>query len=69
MQHKKNYVTVYLMQIFMNSAMLAEVSPAPKKRMQGKGCFNFMAVDEGQFKKLESRVAAGLEGYRKMGWV
>jgi len=68
-QRKKNYVTVHLMQIFMNSAMLAEVFPAPKKRMQGKCCFNFMAVDEGRFKELERLVAAGLERCRKMGWV
>jgi hypothetical protein len=40
----KRYVSYHLMPIYMNPALQAAVSPALKKRMQGKSCFNFTTV-------------------------
>ena len=40
-QIKKNYVSFYLMPVYMFPDLLKGISPELKKRMQGKSCFNF----------------------------
>jgi hypothetical protein len=37
----KAYVSLHLMPLYMNPALTKTISPALKKRMQGKTCFNF----------------------------
>jgi hypothetical protein len=37
----KAYVSFHLVPIYMNPALTKYISPALKKRMQGKACFNF----------------------------
>lgn len=56
----KAYVSYHLMPLYMSAAMQARVTPALKKRMQGKTCFNFKTVDEAAFAELEvlTRAAA-----------
>src|SRR5687768_13782467 len=44
-QIKKNYVSFYLMPVYMYPDLLREISPELKKRMQGKSCFNFKKVE------------------------
>src|SRR4051794_28633591 len=41
----KNYVSFYLMSVYASPDLLKGMSPELKKRMQGKSCFNFKAVD------------------------
>jgi hypothetical protein len=62
-QRKKNYVTFHLMPLYMNAAMQKRVSPALKKRMQGKACFNFTEVDENLFADLAELVRTAAAGY------
>jgi hypothetical protein len=64
----KNFVGYYLMPIYMNAKLQATISPALKKRQQGKACFNFAAVDEELFAELERLTRAGHECFVKMGW-
>jgi hypothetical protein len=64
----KNYVSFHLMPIYMNPALQKRVSPQLKKRMQGKACFNFSAVDPVLFRELEELTAAGFAGYRERGF-
>lgn len=59
-QIKKNYVSYYLMPVYMFPELLAEVSPELKKRMQGKACFNFKHVDQTLFKELAQLTKKGL---------
>ncbi len=40
------------------------MSPALKKRKQGKACFNFTAVDPDCFAELSRLVAAGLKIFK-----
>jgi hypothetical protein len=40
----KAYVSYHLMPLYMDRAFTESVSPALKKRMQGKTCFNFKKV-------------------------
>jgi hypothetical protein len=62
-QVKKNYVSYHLVPVYSHPALLEGISPALKKRMQGMGCFNFTAVDEGLFDELERLTAAGAALY------
>jgi hypothetical protein len=65
---RKSYVSFYLMPLYVAPGMVKQVSPEPKKRMQGKSCFNFTAPDEKLFGELGKLAAQGLEEYRKRGW-
>ena len=44
-QKKKNYVSFYLMPVYIKPGLLKNISPELKKRMQGKSCFNFRKAD------------------------
>jgi hypothetical protein len=45
------------------------MSPALKKRMQGKACFNFTAIDRELFEELEQVTERGYQAWKKIGWV
>ncbi|HUN21870.1 MAG TPA: hypothetical protein PK299_01910 [Anaerolineales bacterium] len=51
-QLKKNYVSFHLMPVYLQPALLETLSPALRKRMQGKACFNFKQIDEPLFAEL-----------------
>lgn len=68
-QMRKNYVSYHLMPVYVNPRLLESVSPALKKRMQGKSCFNFNAVDETLFDELAALTQAGFDDYRKRGFI
>lgn len=68
-QIKKNYVSYYLMPIYINSSLLEGMSADLKKRMQGKSCFNFKIIDKKQFKELACLTKSSLQDYRKAGYV
>jgi hypothetical protein len=55
----KAYISFYLMSVYASPDLLADLSPELKKRMQGKSCFNFKAVDEKLFKELKQLTRAG----------
>ena len=56
----KNYVSYHLVTVYMNKARM---SPELKKRMQGKGCFNFSSIDEKLFGELDRLTTEGLKNY------
>jgi hypothetical protein len=60
----KAYVSFHLMPLYFNPVMNALVSPALKKRMQGKTCFNFKTIDKDLFAELKSLTQAGVDSYR-----
>jgi hypothetical protein len=53
-QIKKNYVSFYLMPVYMFPELLKGMSPELKKHMQGKSCFNFKKVEPELFKELKA---------------
>ncbi len=59
----KNYVSFYLMSVYASPELLKTMSPELKKRMQGKSCFNFKAVDRKLFKELKTLTQAGAEKF------
>ena len=60
----KNYVSFHLLYLYYNPAAHKALSPALRKRMQGKACFNFTAVDEDCFAELGRLIADGLKIYK-----
>lgn len=62
---QKNYVSFYLMPVYMYPGLLETISPALKKRMQGKSCFNFKHVDELLFDELATLTDRGFERFKK----
>jgi hypothetical protein len=65
----KAYVSFYLFPVYMYPELLKDISPALKKRMQGKSCFNFKTVDEPLFKELSQLMKAGLARYKAEGFL
>jgi len=51
-QVRKNYVSFYLMPVYMYPDLLENVSPELKKHMQGKSCFNFKKIEPALFDEL-----------------
>ena len=64
-QIKKNYVSFYLMPVYMYPELLKDISPELKKRMQGKSCFNFKRVEPDLFKELKALTNKGAEKFKK----
>lgn len=48
----KRYVSIYLMSVYAQPETVESMSPALRRRMQGKSCFNFTTVDEPLFEEL-----------------
>jgi hypothetical protein len=63
----KSYVAFHLMPVYVFPDLLKGISPELRKRMQGKSCFNFKAVDKSLFKELEALTKAGFERFRQGG--
>ena len=57
----KRYVSYYLMPVYVQPALVDDISPALRKRMQGKSCFNFTRVDEGLFAELADLTRRGYD--------
>ena len=64
-QIKKNYVSFYLMPVYMYPELLKGISPGLKKHMQGKSCFNFKKVEPELFQELTKLTHKGVEKYKK----
>jgi hypothetical protein len=56
----KSYVSYHFMPIYACPELLAELSPALRKRMQGKACFNFKTIDAAEVKELAALTKKGL---------
>jgi hypothetical protein len=66
----KTYVAFHLMPLYMNDELTATISPALKKRMQGKTCFNFKTTPETELTaELKRLTDAGFASFRAKGWV
>jgi len=64
-QIKKNYVSFYLMPVYMYPDLLKDISPELKKRMQGKSCFNFKKVESALFEELAVLTRKSVEKIEK----
>lgn len=64
-QIRKNYVSFYLMPVYMYPELLKDISPGLKKHMQGKSCFNFKKVEVDLFKELAELTRKSAEKFKE----
>jgi hypothetical protein len=62
-QIKKNYVSFYLMPVYMYPNLLRNISPELKKHMQGKSCFNFKKIEISLFDELAQLTKQGFKRF------
>lgn len=62
---KKN--AFHLMPVYEHPELLEGISPALKKQMQGKSCFNFTRLDTGLLQELQQLVEQGARRYAQAG--
>jgi hypothetical protein len=66
----KAYVSFHLLPLYMNKSLSCTISPALKKRMQGKACFNFKTVpDAALLAELKRLTHAGFKSFDDKNWV
>jgi hypothetical protein len=65
----KRYVSYHFMPIYACPDLQKGLSPALKKRMQGKSCFNFTQLDEQLFQELVELTERGYMRYKQEGWI
>ncbi len=65
----KSYVSFHLLPVYAYPELVRGLSPALKKRMQGKACFNFTAPDPALFRELAELTDAGLERFSSPKWL
>ncbi|HSL21962.1 MAG TPA: hypothetical protein VK886_10535 [Vicinamibacterales bacterium] len=63
-QIKKNYVSYHLIPVYVDPALLKGISPALRKRMQGKSCFNFTSIDPTLARELAALTKNGIERFK-----
>jgi len=63
----KRYVSYHFMPVYVFPALVGSLSPALRKRMQGKACFNFASVDRDLFKELGALTRRGFDEFRRGG--
>jgi hypothetical protein len=52
------------MPVYIFPDLLKDITPALKKRMQGKSCFNFTKIDEALFSELDELTKRSIERSR-----
>ena len=69
-QIRKTYVTYHLIPVYAVPSLLRGISAGLKKRMQGKACFNFTAVDDSFVPELTTLTAAAIDAAKtlKLPW-
>ena len=66
----KAYVSFHLMPLYMHPALQKAVSPALKKRMQGKTCFNFKTDPEPEVvSDLKRLTEAAIQDWNGKKWL
>ena len=61
----KSYVSVHLMPVYSHPSLLEGLSPALKKRQQGKSCFNLKSPDPDLLAELEALTAKAAALYAR----
>jgi hypothetical protein len=65
----KQYASFHLMPVYIWPELLDDVSPALRKRMQGKSCFNFQRPEPELFQELATLTQTAMDRCREHGYV
>jgi hypothetical protein len=63
-QIKKNYVSYYLMPVYVFPDLLEGLPESLRRRMQGKSCFNFKKLEDPALEDLRQLTRRGFERYQ-----
>ncbi len=63
-QIKKRYTSFHLFPVYCEPELLTNITPALRKRMQGKSCFNFASEEQIPRAELESLVATAFQSIK-----
>ncbi len=63
----KSYVSFHIFALYCFPEMKKNLSPALRKRMQGKQCFNFTQPEPELFAELAGHVEEGFRRFSKLG--
>ncbi len=66
-QVKQRYVSFHPMPVYAFSDLLDDLDERLRKRMHGKSCFNFTAIDETTLHLLHDLTRRGFERYQREG--
>lgn len=55
------------MPVYADPTLLDGISPALRKRMQGKNCFNFKSIEPELFKEIGQLIDTGVKTFEKAG--
>ena len=62
---KKNYVSFHFIPIYAMPSLAKTLSASLLKRKQGKGCFNFTAIEPAHVKELKALTKTGCASFIK----
>ena len=66
----RNYVSYHLMPIYMSGTLMKLITPALKKHMQGKSCFNFKTnPDAALLSDLRTLTDSALRDWKEKNWL
>lgn len=68
-QKRKNYISYYLMPVYVEPMLLDGMSEKLKKRMHGKSCFNFKDINEIPLEELKELTEKGFNFYQSNGYI
>ena len=66
LQKRKSYVSFHFMPVYTCPELVRDLSPALKKRMQGKSCFNFKSIDDDAIEELTQLTKKGLARFKNI---
>jgi hypothetical protein len=55
------------MPVYVHPELLETISPALRRRMQGKACFNFKVMDDELLAELDSLLTRGADAFSRDG--
>ena len=65
----KSYVSYHLFPVYACPQVARAISTGLKRRMHGKSCFNFTAVDPVLFGEVARITEEGFRAYEAQGWL
>jgi hypothetical protein len=68
-QTRKNYVSYYLMPVYVFPDLLKDAPEILTKRMQGKSCFNFKSIDRPALAALARLTRQGFARFKSEGYI
>jgi hypothetical protein len=66
---QKSYVGFYFMPIYMKPALGKKLSPALKKLLKGKTCFQIKKLDPNLLSHVDAALNEGVKCFKERGWV